>query len=539
MHIVGLFIWTNLNVIYEETVMIKNRFKMSKIRSMVSLAAIVVGITVFALPGIVFAQSFEGSEFCLDCHPANYSEWKSSGHPYKLMKSEEARNRPIPLPIGITWDDVSYVIGGYKWKSRYIDTEGYIITTTFDEDGNEVPGVNQWNMLAGYWNDYHPGEEKKPYDCGICHTTNWVTNENPEDLSGNQDELPGMWGTFDAGGVHCEQCHGNGMTMEIDDSADACGACHYRSYPPGSEVNQIPASGGFIKHHEQYNEHLAGPHATMKCTTCHNPHKRAEFSIVRECSVCHSGIAESYAATTMADYGVECDDCHMPFATKSAVPLGLHKGDLQTHIFYIDTDPAGNMFTEDGSLVALDENGKGAVTMDFACQRCHETALLTELAKFAVDFHADEKSLEVIGLTSGLTGTWWDSERAGEGFVLEFGGAPADGALTMFVSFYTYDSEGNQIWLAGNGPAPSGTSITLNLVITDGAMWGDDFNAADVTFEDWGEATFDFPTCSSATVSLVPNVAMAAAGYTDSDIDLSRDLLESGIQCPTFVNNAP
>jgi len=504
---------------------------------MASFVAIVVGITVFALPGIVVAQDYEGSEFCQECHEVNYSLWKVSGHPYKLMKSEEARNRPIPLPIGYSWDDISYVIGGYKWKSRYIDTDGWIITTTFDEDGAEVLGANQYNNLVGFWSDYHPGEEK-PYDCGSCHTTNWVANPDPTDLTGNQDGMPGMWGTFDEGGIQCEQCHGNGMTMEVDDSAEFCGSCHFRSYPPGGE-NQIPASGGFIRHHEQYNEHLAGPHANFKCTTCHDPHARAEWSIVTECSVCHGGIAESFATTTMADYGVECKDCHMPFATKSAQPTGPHAGDLQTHIFYIDTDPAGDMFTEDGGLVDLDENGKGAVTMDFACQRCHETAALTELAKFAVDFHADEKSLEVIGLTSGLTGTWWDSERAGEGFVLEFGGAPADGALTMFVSFYTYDSEGNQIWLAGNGPAPSGTSITLNLVITDGAMWGDDFNAADVTFEDWGEATFDFPTCSSATVSLVPNVAMAAAGYTDSDIDLSRDLLESGIQCPTFVNNAP
>ncbi len=381
-------------------------------RSMVSLAAIVLGIAVFFMPGIVFAQSYEGSEFCQECHEVNYSLWKVSGHPYKLMKSEEARNRPIPLPLGYSWDDISYVIGGYKWKSRYIDNDGWIITSTFDEDGEEVLGANQYNNLVGFWSDYHPGEDK-PYDCGACHTTNWVANDNPEDLTGNQDGMPGMWGTFDEGGIQCEQCHGNGMTMEVDDSAEFCGSCHFRTYPPGGE-NGIPASGGFIRHHEQYNEHLAGPHAEMKCVTCHDPHARAEWSIVRECSVCHSDKAESFAQTTMYDYGVECKDCHMPFATKSAQPTGPHAGYLQTHIFYIDTDPAGNMFTEDGGLVALDSNGKAAVTMDFACQRCHETAALTELAKFAEDFHAAEKSLEDIGINSGLTGTWWDSDRSGE-----------------------------------------------------------------------------------------------------------------------------
>ena len=54
------------------------------------------------------------------------------------MKGEEAKYRSIPLPFGYNWPeagslvegDVSYVIGGYKWKSRYMDHEGYIITVT-------------------------------------------------------------------------------------------------------------------------------------------------------------------------------------------------------------------------------------------------------------------------------------------------------------------------------------------------------------------------------------------------------------------------
>ena len=514
----------------------RTRIKLNKICSMASFVAIVLGIAVFALPGTVVAQDYEGSEFCQECHEVNYSLWKVSGHPYKLMTSEDARIRPIPLPIGYSWDDISYVIGGYKWKSRYIDLDGYIITTTFDEDGNEVPGVNQYNNLVGYWSDYHAGEENKPYNCGSCHTTNWVANEDPTDLTGNQGELPGMWGTFDEGGVQCEQCHGNGMTMEVDDSAEFCGSCHFRDYPPGGE-NQIPAGGGFIRHHEQYNEHMAGPHASMDCVTCHDPHARAEWSIVRECSVCHGSIADSFAATTMADYGVECKDCHMPFATKSAQPTGPHAGDLQTHIFYIDTDPAGNMFTEDGGLVDLDENGKGAVTMDFACQRCHETAALTELGKFAEDFHAADKSLEDIGINSGLTGTWWDSARSGEGFLMDFGFA--GGGQYLFGSFYTYDSAGNQAWLTFQSTSIEGTTVNVNVFVTDGAMWGADFDPADVNNTAWGTGSFTFPTCTAGSVSLTPNQAMQDVGFTDLAYALTRDLIDSGIQCPTFVNNAP
>jgi len=502
--------------------------------NIIKTACIVLGLSIFLLPGIVVAQTFEGSDFCQGCHEENYRDWSASGHPYKLMKAEEAKHRPIPLPLGTTWDDVSYVIGGYKWKSRYVDADGYIITVTEDEDGNAINGGNQYNYLTGEWVDYNAGVVDKPYNCGTCHTTNWVANENPEDLSGNQDGLPGMWGKFDAGGVHCEQCHGNGMTMEVDDSAEMCGSCHYRTAPPGSEVNVIPASGGFIKHHEQYNEHLAGPHANMKCVTCHNPHKRGEFSIVRECSVCHADKADSFAGHAMADFAVECKDCHMPYASKSANQLGPFEGDIQTHIFYIDTDPDANMFTEAGDFVALDDNGKAAVTLDFACKRCHATTDMTELSKFAKNFH--NPSLDEIGLNPGLTGHWWGGQdRSGEGFMLDF--SNSNGALSLVASFYTYDSDGNQVWLIANGAVAEGTTADVMVYITEGRRWGADFNPDDGATTEWGVASFEFLSCSAGSVTLIPNQAYVDVGYTDLSYDLNRDLLESKIQCPTFVNN--
>jgi len=354
---------------------------MSKLRDLVShpgirggIATIVIGAVLMAFPFTVVAQTI--SDPCAQCHNANYQDWKASGHPYKLMKADIAQNRPIPLPEGYQWDEISYVIGGYKWKSRYMDENGYIIT-----QGKGDPGNTQYNYMTGEWVDYHADEENgtKPYNCGSCHTTNWVANPDPTDLTGNQDGLAGIWGTFDQGGVQCIQCHGTDHPGTIDKTAEACGECHYRTFPPGSEENGIPASGGWIKHHEQYNEFLAsGSHGNfMECTTCHDPHKRAEFSIVRECKDCHGDIDTAYAMTPMADFGVECTDCHMPMATKSGQVTAPHQGDVMTHIFRIDTDPTANMFTEDGSLVALDSEGRAAVTMDFACQKCQTRPLKT------------------------------------------------------------------------------------------------------------------------------------------------------------------
>jgi hypothetical protein len=138
----------------------------------------------------------------------------------------------------------------------------------------------------------------------------------------------------------------------------------------------------------------------------------------------------------------------------------------------------------------------------------------------------------------GLTGTWWNAARAGEGFLLEFAGQPGQvDVLTMFASFYTYDSSGNQVWLTAQPTEPDlsavGTTVEVKYFITDGAMWGGDFNSADVNNQEWGSGSLVFDSCSSGSVSLMPNQAMMDMGFTDLAYDLTRDLLDSGIACPT------
>ena len=141
-------------------------------------------------------------------------------------------------------------------------------------------------------------------------------------------------------------------------------------------------------------------------------------------------------------------------------------------------------------------------------------------------------------INPGLTGTWWNSDRSGEGFLLEVG-YDSNGALFFFASFYTYDSLGNQVYLFAQGSIGTGTSVEVSVWITDGRMWGAAFDPADGSTTQWGMATFTFPTCNSGSIALVPNQAEIDLGYTDLAYDITRDLVESGITCPTFVNNAP
>jgi hypothetical protein len=135
-------------------------------------------------------------------------------------------------------------------------------------------------------------------------------------------------------------------------------------------------------------------------------------------------------------------------------------------------------------------------------------------------------------VNSGLTGTWWGGEsRSGEGFLLDFG--TVGKSLTLFGSFYTYDNLGNQVWLTAQSTAINGTEVTVAVFITNGAMWGADFDPADVILVAWGTGTFIFQNCTSGSVSLVPNGDMQALGFTDLTYPLSRDALESAIACPT------
>ena len=72
------------------------------------LATIVLGAVLLAFPFTAVAQweDYEGPEFCKLCHEDNYNEWSVSGHPYKLMKGQNAQHRPIPLPRGNDWPRV-------------------------------------------------------------------------------------------------------------------------------------------------------------------------------------------------------------------------------------------------------------------------------------------------------------------------------------------------------------------------------------------------------------------------------------------------
>jgi hypothetical protein len=324
----------------------------------------------------VGVATYVGSEACGQCHEALYNDFILSGHPYKLNPVVDGQ--PPEPPEGYTWDDISYVIGGYGWKARFIDQDGYIIT---GDDENATTQYNLYNEdleMGDNWGKYHAGEAELVFDCGNCHTTGY--SDWPPDS--HQDDRPGLIGTWAAPGIQCEACHGPaslhvsdpGNTLlqpEVNRDATLCAQCHIRG-----DVSQIDASGVFVQHHEQYEDFFQSKHRALTCVDCHNPHATTLYQkeavnqgsapgIVVECENCHW---EQEQFQPAGHSFPKCVDCHMARLGKSA--LGDEdrlRGDIPSHLFAINPYADSQFYEDsDGNLFS-----EGYITIPYACAKCH------------------------------------------------------------------------------------------------------------------------------------------------------------------------
>ncbi len=345
-------------------------------------ATVRIHVEVPPLPPLAFA----GSEVCAECHGQEHANWVESGHPFELIKVEgvspapsfpvvSAFSRdPVNPPGGYTWGDISYTIGGYGWKMNWMDSDGYIIT---QGDDSQYNFENQTRVA-------YPGDDPVgtlKYDCGKCHATGWEDSDDG-DATNNQDGLEGLVGTFFAGGVHCEACHGMGTRhvyspdeyrMALDRSSAQCARCHRRNAD-----DSITASGGFIANGQQYSEWLASPHSAPGgpgCNDCHDPHSSAKFDenasgigFIDACTRCHPG----FEGPGNHPSPPTCVDCHMLKAVRSAITAEENVGDVRTHIINVTAAAwADSMFNETGDLLRLNENGQAVVTVEYVCLVCH------------------------------------------------------------------------------------------------------------------------------------------------------------------------
>ncbi len=173
-------------------------------KTLFALALIIILFSAASIP----AQDYVGSDQCGGCHAPNYDVWIESGHHFSLVAdSGMAPEYPfqyqtgfpnVPAPptafgLPLTWNDVSYVVGGFYREAIFAGSDGYLVTGGADDS-------TRWDVWNREWAPYHPGEQV-PLDCARCHATGY-------DSTGHQAGLPGITGTWAEDGVGCEGCHG-------------------------------------------------------------------------------------------------------------------------------------------------------------------------------------------------------------------------------------------------------------------------------------------------------------------------------------------
>jgi len=313
---------------------------------------------------------FVGRDECRECHTEIFARFLGSGHAHALTATSGERPAPLPQgeipqdpPYGFAWSDIAYVIGGWGWKSLFVDRTGHLITGD----------LAQHNTATGEWVAHAPevAPGTQPFDCGPCHTTGY----RPE---GAEPPLAGIVGTWNEDGVQCELCHGAGSLhvaapevypLRVDRSAAACGDCHV-----DGAAEEIRAEGGFLRHQQQYSELFGSKKRIMGCIDCHAPQAsavhpdpaRAPLQARRsDCTTCHLRETRQQGSEAM-QAAVSCLDCHMPLATRAAVGnLTNRQADLRSHLFAIHPEPTAAQFDATGSLAMP------YLTLGFSCLGCH------------------------------------------------------------------------------------------------------------------------------------------------------------------------
>ena len=97
---------------------------------------------------------------------------------------------------------------------------------------------------------------------------------------------------------------------------------------------------------------------------------------------------------------------------------------------------------------------------------------------------------------SSMGGAWINPNDEGEGWFIEI-----TSNNQAVVSWYSYDQDGQQIWLIGLGTIGENSIQIEEMLITDGGVFAVPSSASDVDVEVWGSLQIEFSTCNNATIS--------------------------------------
>ena len=123
---------------------------------------------------------------------------------------------------------------------------------------------------------------------------------------------------------------------------------------------------------------------------------------------------------------------------------------------------------------------------------------------------------------AGLTGSWFDPARDGEGFSLLW--LDSDQAV---IAWYTYDLEGNQKWMVGLGGRQGDQVVFEELMTARGPRFGKEFDTGDMEIQPWGSLALDLD-CDGGAAAW----SALDADYGEGEMDLTRLTTPERPGCP-------
>lgn len=121
------------------------------------------------------------------------------------------------------------------------------------------------------------------------------------------------------------------------------------------------------------------------------------------------------------------------------------------------------------------------------------------------------------------SGSWYDPEHTGEGQIIQ-----VLSANRILMNWYTYDEQGAQMWLTGVGILSGSTATIEHMYITEGGIFGPEFDPQLVELEIWGSLIMNFESCNAASIEYE-----SILGFGSGTLNPVRLTQVEGLDCPS------
>lgn len=135
----------------------------------------------------------------------------------------------------------------------------------------------------------------------------------------------------------------------------------------------------------------------------------------------------------------------------------------------------------------------------------------------------DGNITNVIPINNGLSGSWFNTSRSGEGWNI----AILPGGQRAIIAFFSYATDGStQVWIVGTGDVTNNEILFTDLNLTSGTVFGPAFDPNDVVRDLWGDIRVYFTDCNNGAISYSSD---AAFGHDARPIQRLTTL--AGVDC--------